>query len=233
MKSPLEGGSWNDYDEVLSTQDLAATDLKEGRGGVYFASHQTLGRGRLGREWSSSQNESLTMSMTFAAYPDHPAPYLIAMLVAVAAAAVIKCEIKWPNDLVFGDWKVGGILTEMCPDTQGRRIPVVGLGINLNNRAFPAELKGRATSLALYRGGSYVPREVAEQILEKLKAMPEPESWSSVKPMWDLFDYTAGRNFRMSNGDVGNAVGVGDQGQLLLMIDGEIRSVYAADAFFG
>src|SRR5947209_17623403 len=103
------------------------------------------------------------MSMAFAAYADHPRPYLVGMGVAVAAAAVIRCELAWPNDLVVGGQKLGGILTELLPDQTGRRVPVVGVGINLNHKRFPAEIAGRAPNAALYNGAYYGAAAVAEK----------------------------------------------------------------------
>jgi len=233
MKSPLENGRWHDFDDVLSTQDIAANEVKEGRGGVFFARNQTLGRGRFGREWVSSPGDSLTMSMAFAAYADHPRPYLIGMTVAVAAAAVLHCELAWPNDLVADGGKLGGILTELVPDDQDRRIPVAGIGVNLNQRAFPPEIAGTATSLALYNGGHYEPRKVAEAIVERLAKLPEPQAWGDLAPAWSLFDRTPGKHYLAAEGVEAIALGIGPEGQLLCSIRGETATIMAADAVFG
>lgn len=234
MKSPLETGTWLEFEEVLSTQDAAASHIRvNDQGGVFFAHHQTLGRGRFGREWISEPGESLTMSLAFWQYADHPKPYLIGMAVACAAAAVIECELKWPNDLIFGDHKVGGILTEMSLAEDGRRVPIVGVGINLNNGPFPEELRARATSVRLYKGGRRDPLDMAKKIVHQLQTLPEPDNWSAIKPIWDLYDYTAGRKYQLPNGEVGTAVGMGHEGQLIAMVEGEIRELYAAEAHFG
>lgn len=233
MKSPLEGGTWQNFGEVLSTQDLAANEVKQCRGGVFFAANQTLGRGRFGREWLSQPDESLTMSMAFMAYADHPKPYLIGMTVAVAAAAVLHCEIAWPNDLVADGFKLGGILTELVCDDQGRRIPVVGVGINLNQRSFPPEIKDIAASLAMHHGGSYAPLTVAESIVDRLAKMPEPDTWSDLAPVWNLFDHTPGKRYRTLEGAEAIALGIGPDGQLMCSVHGETTSILAADAIFG
>jgi BirA family biotin operon repressor/biotin-[acetyl-CoA-carboxylase] ligase len=221
------------FEEVLSTQDLAANEVKEGQGGVFFASHQTLGRGRFGREWVSAGGDSLSMSMAFTAYADHPRPYLVGMTVAVAAAAVLHCELAWPNDLIAGGRKLGGILTEMVSDDQGRRIPVVGIGINLNQTQFPPEIAEIAESLARYSGGSYVPLKIAEAIVERLALMPEPDHWSDLAPVWNLFDHTPGKRYQIAEGVEATALGIGPEGQLMCSVNGETTSVMAADAIFG
>lgn len=233
MRSPLENGAWHNFDEVLSTQDLAANEVKEGGGGVFLALNQTLGRGRFGREWLSQPGDSLTMSMAFMAYADHPRPYLVGMTVAVAAAAVLHCELAWPNDLVVDGRKLGGILTEMVADDQGRRVPVVGIGINLNQKQFPAEIKEIAASMALYSGGSYVPLKIAEAIVGRLASLPEPNCWSDVSPVWKLFDHTPGKRYKTGQGEEAIALGIGSEGELVCSINGETTSIMAADAIFG
>jgi BirA family transcriptional regulator, biotin operon repressor / biotin---[acetyl-CoA-carboxylase] ligase len=233
VRSPLENGAWHTLDEVLSTQDLAAAEAREGFGGVFFAANQTLGRGRFGRGWVSSAGDSLTMSLAFTAYADHPRPYLVGMTVAVAAAAVLHCEIAWPNDLVADGRKLGGILTELVADQEGRRVPVVGVGINLNHKHVPPEIAEIADSVARYSGGSYVPLKIGEAIVERLSKMPEPDKWSDLAPVWNLFDHTPGKRYRTVDGREAIALGIGPEGQLMCSIDGETSSIMAAEAMFG
>lgn len=233
MRSPLEDGAWHDYDEVLSTQDVAAHEAKAGRGGVFFSRDQTLGRGRFGREWISEPDQSLTMSLAYLAYADHPRPYLVGMSIAVACAAVLRLEVAWPNDVIAGGRKVGGILTEIVTDDRGRRVPVVGVGLNLNQKAFPQEIADIATSVALYNGGSYSPRAVAEEVVARLATLPEPDGWADVSAVWSLFDHTPGKSYVTHEGDRALALGIGPEGQLICSVDGEMREILAADACFG
>jgi BirA family biotin operon repressor/biotin-[acetyl-CoA-carboxylase] ligase len=234
VKSPLDLCIWSSYDEVESTQIIAADLLKEGAPiGVVFAKNQTRGRGRFDRTWHSEAGESLTMSLIFRDYADHPCPHLVGMAVACAAAATLHCELQWPNDLVFGDKKLGGILTELLPDEKGRRVPVVGVGINLNQRAFPQEIADRAISLAQYRGGAYDAEQIGRAILERVPKLPEINTWEDLKPVWMLFDHTPGKSYRTPDGSAAIAIGVGPDGQLICAVDGESVSVLAADAVFG
>jgi BirA family biotin operon repressor/biotin-[acetyl-CoA-carboxylase] ligase len=233
MKSPLERGAWHNFDEVLSTQDEAAKAVKTGRGGVFYAANQTLGRGRFERVWLSSTGDSLTMSMAFAAYADHPRPHLIGMTIAVAAAAIVHSEVAWPNDLVIDRRKLGGVLTDLIPDNQGRRVPVVGVGVNLNQKAFPAEIAEKATSLRMQTGSSYAPLAIAEAIVGRLETMPEPIHWSDLAPVWNLFDGTPGKRYRTTDGFEAIALGIGPEGQLICSLRGETTSILAADALFG
>jgi len=235
MKSPTAfGEQWTEVDSAPTTQALAAKYLVEDSPiGVVYAHEQTAGKGRLGRTWLSKEGDSLTFSMIFRAYADHPKPYLVGMAASLAAAGVLHCQIRWPNDLVIGTLKIGGILTELLPDSQGRLVPVVGMGINLNQTEFAPEIASFATSLALSRGGMYDPQLIAHKIVERLAILPEPSNWSDLAPIWNVFDFTPGKRYKLATGEEAIALGIGSDGQLLCSVDGESRSVLAAEALFG
>lgn len=231
MKRPT--GEIKQFDSVHSTQAVVSGALKEGRTPwMVRAEYQSAGRGRFDRAWVSEPGDSLMVSMAFTDYADHPRPHLIGMTVAVAAAGVLHCQLQWPNDLVLNGKKLGGILTEIITDSQGRRVPVVGIGINLNQTSFPPEL-AHATSLTLERGSSEEPSGVLNLMLARLDLLPEPNSWADLAPSWMLFDRTPGKLYKLQDGRQGVAIGIGPEGQLLCAVDGESTSVLAADAIFG
>lgn len=231
MRRPT--GQINQFDSVDSTQAVVSDALKEGRAPwIARADYQSAGRGRFDRVWESGPGESLMVSMAFRDYADHPRPHLIGMAIAVAAAGVLHCQLQWPNDLVLNGKKLGGILTEIITDAEGRRVPVVGVGINLKQASFPPEL-AHATSIALERGSSDDPLRVLNLILYRLDLLPEPDSWADLSPSWMLFDRTPGKLYKLQDGRQGVAIGIGPEGQLLCAVDGESTSVLAADAIFG
>lgn len=234
MKSPVAGAPWLELDEVGSTQRVAEEILKEGKEyGAVLAHNQTAGHGRFGRTWLSERDASLTMSLIFRDYADHPKPYLVGMTVAAAVAGVIHAMLQWPNDLLLGARKAGGVLTEILTDSSGRRVPVVGVGINLNQTEFPAEISEMATSVKLYHGGSYEPQAIAGEIVRRLELLPEPSDWQALKPVWDLFDHTPGKKYKIPDGRFATALGIGPEAQLLASVEGETVSILAADAMFG
>lgn len=235
MKSPTYNGEhWAELESVETTQSLAAAYLRNSEPvGVIFAHEQTAGKGRMGRTWLSKEGDSLTFSLLFRAYADHPKPYLVGMAAALAAAGVLHCQLRWPNDLVFGPLKVGGILTELLPDAEGRLVPVVGIGINLNQTDFAPEIASFATSLSKARGGHYNPQLIAHRIVERFATLPEPTAWSALAPIWSLFDFTPGKHYKLPSGEEAIALGIGSEGQLLCSVDGESRAVLAAEALFG
>jgi BirA family biotin operon repressor/biotin-[acetyl-CoA-carboxylase] ligase len=144
------------FDEVGSTHDEARRLAREGapEWTVVAAGHQTAGRGRLGRTWLDAPGRSLLCSVVLRPKLDPSETTLLTLAAAVAmidAAGLPRLAAKWPNDLVVGDRKVGGILAEAA--TEGDRVEhvVVGIGVNvaMEERDFLPEVRGGATSLLL------------------------------------------------------------------------------------
>ena len=234
MKCPLADGPLVKICETPSTQRLVADAVRSGAGsGAVLALDQTAGRGRFDRVWFSEPGASLNMSLAMRGYADHPEPWLVGLGLAIAAAGALHCLVRWPNDLVLDGKKLGGILTDIVVDPEGHRIPVVGIGVNLNQHAFPKEIAGRAISLAQHREGAYEPQAVAEAILQRLEDIPEPDSWRSLESAWRLFDDTEGKRYELPDGREAVALGIGPHGELLCAVDGEPLTVMAGDALFG
>lgn len=233
MKAPLSNQGWIELEEVQSTQDYLIKYLQEdykNAPDVVFAWWQKQGRGRFDREWFSRPHTSIAISIAFKDYPDCPRPWLIGMNVAIAAASLLHCKIQWPNDLTLRRKKLGGILTQMIRIDRQTFIPVVGIGINVLKGSFPEELNHKAISLEECRAGSYDLKKMAESLVNKLKEMPEPTSWSMLQPLWMLFDATPGKQYKLPNGEVLEAIGIGSDGELIGSIDREIQTVMAAEA---
>src|SRR5262249_15045992 len=129
---------------------LASEGAEEGVSVV--ADEQTAGRGRLQRAWSSPKGAGLYFSILLR--PKIATNYwpLITMMAAVAVycllgeASRLQGDIKAPNDLLSGERKIRGILAE-ATDTPSGRAVIVGIGINLTQNAYPAELANVATSV--------------------------------------------------------------------------------------
>ena len=162
------GGELQHFAEVRSTNDLALeAALRGAHFGAWVADAQTAGRGRGGHSWHSGPGDGLYVSALFT--PRLPASAVnLSLVTGLAAWEAIReisgvvTDIRWPNDLVTrpaanGDFtrKLGGILVETAaaPMDAGQpamlRYAVIGIGINVAHRSFPAELAGAATSLAM------------------------------------------------------------------------------------
>ena len=228
------GDDWLVLESVESTQTVAAGLLGSGKApDVVFARDQTLGRGRFGREWVSVAGESLTMSLVFTSYIGHPKPWLIGMAVGLAVAMELDCQIQWPNDLVIGGRKLGGVLTEMQPESGGGLIPIVGVGLNLNQSSFPDPISSFATSLIMERGEGVDPEVLARRIVLRVQEMAEPDSWEVLSGTWVDFDDTPGKVYKTSSGALAIAEGISASGELVARVDGEVVTIMAAEAIFG
>ena len=129
-------------------------DAREGRpGDVFVAEFQTAGRGRLDHEWHAARGENLTFSAVLAAADMSPAevatlPLVVGLAVTRAVGTLLgnpsQVAVKWPNDVIVGGKKICGILCERNGDAV-----IAGVGLNVNQTDFPAEIAARATSLRL------------------------------------------------------------------------------------
>jgi BirA family biotin operon repressor/biotin-[acetyl-CoA-carboxylase] ligase len=137
---------------------LAETGMEEGT--VVLADHQTMGRGRLGRSWTSESGTSLLLSFILRPGLLNEEAGILSFYAAVAAARAIEeigkvsVECKWPNDLLINSKKCGGILLESSMGKDQLNYCVVGIGINVNQVRFDPPLDSRATSVFLERGGT-------------------------------------------------------------------------------
>lgn len=148
-------------ESVDSTNNYAKRLARDGvqGGAVVIAEHQEGGKGRLGRQWDSKPGEAVQMS--FIVRPENLAPakapaFNFAAALGVCSAIRRVCGvdalIKWPNDVVYQGKKLCGILTEMSADMDHIEYVVCGVGVNVNQQSFPAELASRAVSLRMVTG---------------------------------------------------------------------------------
>jgi BirA family biotin operon repressor/biotin-[acetyl-CoA-carboxylase] ligase len=141
-----------------NTDLLAAAAAGASEGTTYIADEQTAGRGRGGHAWHSAPAEGLYVSaLVHPPLPLRDALHLslatgLAAQQAIHEATGVSIDIRWPNDLLVGTKKLGGILVETAvePGSDAHlRYAVIGIGINVQHTAFPPELASIATSLAL------------------------------------------------------------------------------------
>ncbi len=146
---------------VGSTNTEAATWAAEGvpEGAVVLAELQTAGRGRMGRSWEAHAGQNLTFSTVLrpALSPERLGLITVAASVAVAETvsaftAPLEAGIKWPNDVLLEGRKCCGMLLESSFSGQKRPTVILGIGLNVNQDAFPPALADRATSMLLATG---------------------------------------------------------------------------------
>jgi len=159
------------YFRTESTNDVAMALAAQGaaHGTVVVAEEQTAGRGRLGRAWYSEKSSGIYTSVILRPPLSPAAAPVLTLMAGVAAQQAVSSitgltvDIRWPNDLLVNGKKVCGILTEMNAELDRLHSVVLGIGLNVNHRQMPAELRGTASSLRLeaHRTFSRVPLLVA------------------------------------------------------------------------
>ncbi len=220
------------YREVGSTndvcKDLASAGAPEGC--CVVADAQTGGRGRLGRPWFSPPGQGLYLSCLLRP-PLPPDSLPLCTLLAGGATARALAEatgaavrLKWPNDLMVGEKKLGGILTELL--TPGGEPPavVIGIGINVTIplETFPPELQTTSTSLLAATGRPFERPALLKAILLELDsayAAFQQEGPGAVLEAWRAYGATLGERVRAETTDgtvEGEAVGLTDQGHLVV-----------------
>lgn len=164
-------------EEVDSTNIYAKKiALLKPEGTIVLAEKQNKGKGRRGRNWDSSYGTGIWMSLILK-------PNIITsdavMLTQVAAAAVVtalneqldcNAKIKWPNDIVVGNKKVCGILTELSGEIESLNYIVLGIGINVNQNleSFPDDIKEKAISLKACLGRHLSRKQILLSVLKYL-----------------------------------------------------------------
>lgn len=163
------GSWWSDIAISAQTQStntdalLAAQNLF-GEGYVFITDHQVGGRGRLDRRWETRAGEAVTMSILLRPKRELIDWSWISMLAGLAVFRAISkwvspVSLKWPNDVLVGELKIAGILSEVSGDAV-----VVGIGLNVNQIELPIDT---ATSLRKLTGHEFDRNLVAGSILQE------------------------------------------------------------------
>jgi BirA family biotin operon repressor/biotin-[acetyl-CoA-carboxylase] ligase len=142
---------------------------------VYFTDEQLAGRGRSDHKWHSAAGKGLYVSLLI--QPDTLATTLpmLPLVAGLAAANAIKAvsgltvDLRWPNDLLIGPRKTGGILVEARTDADKIAYAVIGIGINVHQQEFPAGLDTPATSLDLESGQRISRQQLLVALLKSLE----------------------------------------------------------------
>lgn len=221
------------FDSIESTNTHAKLLARAGapEGTVVLADHQTGGRGRLGRSFSSPAGLGIYMSVILR--PDCLPEELMHLTCATGVYASQAVEnttgkapgVKWANDLVLGQRKVGGILTEISVNPASRKVDwaVIGIGVNCcqQEKDFPKEIRSIACSLGMPRQGR---APLIAQLICAMHAMRQ-ELFTKKSSMMEDFCrrcITLGQQISILRGDQtqhGKAITVNEDGALLVALD--------------
>jgi BirA family transcriptional regulator, biotin operon repressor / biotin---[acetyl-CoA-carboxylase] ligase len=215
----------------------------EPEGTVVIAEEQTAGRGRAGRQWHSERGTGLYFTLLLRPKLAPAQAPLLTMLAGLSAHAAIQVqtglqpELKWPNDLLLNGKKIGGILTEMHAEPSAVRFVIVGIGINVNQENFPAELASVATSLRKESGKWNYRLELLVRLLKQFETdyqlfLREGPRFV-VERFQSVSNFAKGRRVRVdtgSNSYTGTTAGLTPEGLLQVARDnGPVTTVIAGD----
>jgi BirA family transcriptional regulator, biotin operon repressor / biotin---[acetyl-CoA-carboxylase] ligase len=200
------------FDEIDSTNSAAMLAAQSGaaEGSVFLAERQTEGRGRGGNMWHSefgavmlsvilrprvSANDILILSLATG----------LAVSAAVDEVCSIAPDLRWPNDILLGEKKLGGVLCELNIDAGKVRHAVIGIGINVNQEKFPPGIQEVATSLMQETGKSWPRVELAAALLQdeykKIQQGPEEAMRSCIRRFEERSSYAHGKRVKVAEGD--------------------------------
>jgi BirA family biotin operon repressor/biotin-[acetyl-CoA-carboxylase] ligase len=230
------------YATVGSTNSTAKTLAQQGavEGTLVIADEQTSGRGRLGRRWLAPPASCLLFSLIFRPELGVSHAQRLTMVCGLGVtegireATGLRARLKWPNDIMLGGRKAGGILTEASSTGEHLDNVVVGIGLNVNLQvtALPSEFN--ATSIQ-HELGHQIPRvsllqRILRHIEERYSAL---QAGQSPVQDWAAALETLGRQveLRTEQGTwQGLAAAVDDEGALLLRLDdGQLKRVLVGD----
>jgi BirA family biotin operon repressor/biotin-[acetyl-CoA-carboxylase] ligase len=225
---------------TTSTMDEVAERAVQGmpEGLVVLADEQTSGRGRAGRGWTTAPGLGLTFSVLLRPViaPDRittlPLVLGIAVAEAVEQTALVRCDLKWPNDVLLGGHKLAGILITSRLQPSGLTV-VAGIGLNVNETA--DDLPLTATSLLTTTGRTFKRLRLLRRVCDRIDhhyrmfletdGRPDLSGWSD--RAW-LLDELVSINDNQRT-VTGRMLGIDEQGALQIEHDGVVERIVAGD----
>lgn len=230
--------------ETIDSTNACAKTLAEAdtaEGAVVLAEFQTQGKGRLGRPWEAEANENLLFSVILRPSLPRPLAGLLTFFASVALARAIEgtgapsVECKWPNDVLLDGRKVCGILLENSLKGETIEYSVVGIGLNVNQERFPDFLRDRATSLRIALGRPVDRLDLLARVLLSLERTYEDVrrgDFDAILADWTSRCTMFGREITVAQDNdlvTGKAVGLNEDGGLVLQTPSGPRTIYAGD----
>ena len=229
------------YPRLSSTMDKAREKARKGCPDftVVIAGQQTAGRGRLDRTWESAEG-----GLYFTVVLRPQIPPVLSYRVNFAASLVlvqlinemarVRATVKWPNDILAGDRKLSGMLSEM--EAEADRVVHINLGIGINVNNDPAPAEPAAVSLAELSGGPVSRKEILMRFVGRFRRVMADLPLDNVVRQWKRHTSTLNRAVRIEtlNGVTeGRAVDLDEDGALIVRIaDGTHRRIVYGDCFY-
>ena len=244
LAGAIFNGKLHLFPSIESTNTHAMQEASKGapHGSVYIAEEQTAGRGRGDHAWHSEPYTGIYVSILLRPQLAAADGLWLSLATGLAVQRAIEnatksvTDIRWPNDLLFKGRKVGGILVEMNAEASRIRYAVIGIGINVNQRRFPEELRGQATSLRLETDRGVVREDLLVEMLQCLRdeidALIQPEGFAAacaeiLRRLETKSTWIRGKQVFVdeAGGYTGVTAGLDEKGFLRVLTDDGVRRV--------
>ena len=217
-------------------KDAAALAARgEPHGTAVVAEEQTAGIGRHGHSWHSEFGGGLYLSIILrAALPPDTLPLLtmalgLATQRAVDEFADVSCDLRWPNDVMLNEKKLAGIMVQ---SVEGALI--AGIGVNVNQTAFPDDLRRIATSLRLETGRQFQKEALQERVISETLSYTAMLADRGKSPILKQFEarstYVSGKEVDVALNDhsiTGVTAGLDENGYLRIQTAAGIETIIA------
>ena len=234
------------YFDTIDSTNIKAKELAmcKAEGTVVISEEQTLGRGRMGRNWISPKGKGIWMSLIL---KPKIGPMKVAKITQIGAAAVnlalndlgIQSFVKWPNDIVINGKKVCGILTEMSCELNMINYVVMGIGINVNldKEDFQDEVSKVGTSLKVETGKFVDRKKLLGVFLNRFEELyipfVEEDNFKDTLNVCRENSILIGKEVKIIRGDEekkGKVLDIDEEGELVVSYeDGRIENVLSGE----
>lgn len=213
-------------------------------GTVVIADEQTSGRGRMSRQWHSTKQKGIWLSLILR---PNISPYLAPQLTLLTATVLadviysvtkIRPQIKWPNDILMHSKKTAGILTEMQAEQDQIQYVVIGMGINVNQAKndFPDIIQKKATSLKIETNQTWDIVKLIQEILVTFEQSYDTyikNGFPHIKNKWESYGFKIGKTIWVKTlQEEFKAIfsGIAEDGALLIKtMQGETKQLYSGE----
>ena len=229
------------YTTLDSTNNKARELTKKGEHDIIVISErQTKGKGRFNRKWLSEPG-GLYMTIAIKIKDIDKIKYLtfiasLSVSKTIRKLAKLNAMVKWPNDVLIGNKKICGILTEIISGRENYAL--IGIGANINQKKFPGSIYNKTTSLKLKTNKRYNIKKISESIIKefsRLYSHYNKKNYKKITDEWKRYSHTLGKKIMVKTTNktyIGNAAGIDEDCSLLLKLNnGRIKRIIEGDIF--
>jgi BirA family biotin operon repressor/biotin-[acetyl-CoA-carboxylase] ligase len=233
------------YREIDSTNQVLLDRIAEGsiHGHVCLAEFQTAGRGRRGNRWIMPLGAGICMSLGWRFETPSSSPTRLSLVTGIGIMRTLQgfgiqgAGIKWPNDVMWGGRKVGGVLLEASRGSSGFTSVIIGVGLNV---AFPEQeidlIDQPWIDIATIAGQRISRNSLTAKLLCELFEVLcayEQQGWARFIEEWRRYGLLHGETVRLSlsNGGsiIGKTQGIDSEGALLVCVNGRIERYWSGE----